>query len=51
MANKKNNSSEQMMAKLVQEMEKQGLRSEEDIRSFLNGMVGKNMNDFNFGLN
>lgn len=40
-----------MMAKLVQEMEKQGLRSEEDIRAFLNGMVGKNINEFNFGLN
>jgi len=51
MANKKNNSSEQMMAKLVQEMDKQGLRSEEDIRAFLNGMVGKNMNELNFGLN
>lgn len=39
------------MAKLVQEMEKQGLRSEEEIRTFLNGMVGKNINEFNFRLN
>lgn len=51
MANKKNSSSEQTMAKLVQEMEKQGLRSEEEIRTFLNGMVGKNINEFNFRLN
>ncbi len=48
MANK-SNASEQMMAKLVQEMEKQGLRSEEDITSFLNGMIGKNIDDLNFG--
>lgn len=48
---KNNNSSEHMMAKLVQEMEKQGLRSEEDITSFLNEIVGKNINDLNFGAN
>lgn len=48
---KNNNSSEQMMAKLVQEMEKQGIRSEEDIKSFLNGVIGKNIGELNFGAN
>ena len=40
-----------MMAKLVQEMEKQGLQSEEDIKSFLNGVIGKNIDELNFGTN
>lgn len=48
---KNSNSSEQMMAKLVQEMEKQGLQSEEDIKSFLNGVIGKNIDELNFGTN
>lgn len=38
-----------MMAKLIQEKDKKGLRSEGDIKSFLNSILGKNIDELNFG--
>jgi tetratricopeptide (TPR) repeat protein len=40
---------EQLMAKIFAEMQKEGLQSEGQVRSFMNGMVGKSIDDISSG--
>ncbi len=47
MANK--NSSEQIMAKIIKEMKSQNLQTEDQINSFMNGIIGKNIDELDFG--
>ncbi|MDI1254538.1 MAG: hypothetical protein PSV16_00430 [Flavobacterium sp.] len=46
MANK--NSPEQMMGKIIKEMKSQNLQTEDQINSFMNGLIGKNIDEFDF---
>lgn len=41
--------SEQMMAKVIEEMQKKGIQSEDQVRAFMNGMVGKSVDDISSG--
>ena len=47
MANK--NSSEQIMAKIMKEIQSQNLQTEDQINSFMNGLIGKNIDELDFG--
>jgi tetratricopeptide (TPR) repeat protein len=47
MANK--NLSEQIMAKIIKEMKSQNLQTEDQINSFMNGIIGKNIDELDFG--
>ncbi len=40
---------DRMMSKIIKEIERQGLQSETDIQSFLNGIMGKNIDELDFG--
>lgn len=40
--------SEQMMAKIIGEMQNKGLQTEDQIRGFMNGMMGKSIDDIDF---
>ncbi|MEZ4786692.1 MAG: hypothetical protein R2790_02120 [Flavobacterium haoranii] len=47
MANK--NSSEQIMAKIMKEIQSQNLQTEDQINSFMSGLIGKNIDELDFG--